>query len=302
VKRGLNTQFGRNQFLVLRSCDKAPWRLRPRATFSFGFAASHAAITDVVRSSWSQTIRGTSSRMRAMNPAHHACILTISTWCYRPFVRILYEGPRPCMKPGVNHLSESLVILTQPHGGSKSWKRHGSSRPIVSMWGQTVSVTVVQTEVTTQNQTAGNRSRSKHGLCYIWKISTMGLAKMLISRGCLCKSITLSGIVISSVLGSLGGVGSAALWMLWNCRGCNCVIVLLVFPLSLWFWLEARGFFIDYSAGFRLRHSGGWGSLAYWQCQVSSQLRWLDAEGLWAPFFLTGEDREELKRKEAKEY
>jgi len=52
-------------------------------------------------------------------------------------------------------------------------------------------------------------------------------------------------------------VGSAALWILWNCRGCNCVIVLLVLSLFLWLWLEARGFFIDYSAGFRLRHSGG---------------------------------------------
>ena len=54
---------------------------------------------------------------------------------------------------------------------------------------------------------------------------------------------------------------------------CNCVIVLLVFCHPFWLWLEARGFFIDYSAGFRLRHSGGLGSLAYWQCQVSSQLR-----------------------------
>ena len=38
---------------------------------------------------------------------------------------------------------------------------------------------------------------------------------------------------------------------------CNCVIVLLVFSPFFWLWLEARGFFIDYSAGFRLRHSGG---------------------------------------------
>jgi len=52
-------------------------------------------------------------------------------------------------------------------------------------------------------------------------------------------------------------VGSAALWILWNCRGWNCVIVLLLFSPFLWPWLEARGFFIDYSAGFRLRHSGG---------------------------------------------
>jgi len=51
-------------------------------------------------------------------------------------------------------------------------------------------------------------------------------------------------------------VRSAALWILWSCRGCNCVILLLVFTLFLWLWLEARGFFIDYSAGFRLRHSG----------------------------------------------
>jgi len=52
-------------------------------------------------------------------------------------------------------------------------------------------------------------------------------------------------------------VRCAALWILWNCRGCNCVIVLLVLTLFLWLWLEARVFFIDYSAGFRLRHFGG---------------------------------------------
>jgi len=40
--------------------------------------------------------------------------------------------------------------------------------------------------------------------------------------------------------------------------------------LSFWLWLEARAFFIDYSAGFRLRHSSGGGSLAFWQCQASS--------------------------------
>ena len=56
--------------------------------------------------------------------------------------------------------------------------------------------------------------------------------------------------------GALIPVGSAALWILWNCRGCNCVIVLLMLTLFLWLWLEARGFFIDYAAGFRLRHSG----------------------------------------------
>jgi len=31
----------------------------------------------------------------------------------------------------------------------------------------------------------------------------------------------------------------------------------------------------------------GSGSLALWQCQASSQLRWLDAQGPWISFFLT---------------
>jgi len=68
----------------------------------------------------------------------------------------------------------------------------------------------------------------------------------MVGRFLLCKALLISK----------QGVGSAALWILWNCRGYNCVILLLVLILFLWLWLEARGFFIDYSAGFRLRHSG----------------------------------------------
>jgi len=35
------------------------------------------------------------------------------------------------------------------------------------------------------------------------------------------------------------------------------VILLVVLTLFFWLWLESRGFFIDYSAGFRLRLSSG---------------------------------------------
>jgi len=38
---------------------------------------------------------------------------------------------------------------------------------------------------------------------------------------------------------------------------CNGVIVLLFHPSSSWLLLEARAFLINYSAGFRVRHSSG---------------------------------------------